>query len=355
MLSLRPVPRVRTLRCDVPRVKVRRILLVHLGCFGDAVMATAVPRELRERLPNAEIVWLTTREAAELVHSHPAVDSLVVPRGGRAGALMAALRLRRARADVAIDLEGSTLSGLVTWLSGAGIRLGHGDPGKISSLFLTHTVRPQSTYVRASERSLEVLNLLNLTPASFEPLLSIDAWDLEAAALMLREAGLPSDAQFVAIGPGTSHPRDRWRARFWSTVVDSLHYKYGLASVLLGSPQHTPLLRTIAERCGAPTVVLGGRTTLPQAAAVIKASRLFIGVDSGLVSLAVATKTPAVVVAGWPPRRTLPEERVTVVSPRLPWHRGVHFDRWTIDHLRPRHVVHTADGWLSNSTPWARK
>jgi heptosyltransferase-1 len=69
-----------------------------------------------------------------------------------------------------------------------------------------------------------------------------------------------------------------------------------LRPVLLGAPGDRPAAARIAA--GTPIVDLTGRTSLAQAAAIIKSARLVVGVDTGLTHIGVALGRPTVALFG---------------------------------------------------------
>ena len=101
-----------------------RFLLVRLGALGDIVHAIPVAAALRRAFPSARIDWLVSARHREILDLVPVVDRRLVIRdrpGADAGkSLPAAIgELRRARYDVAFDLQGLLKSAVLARLSGA--------------------------------------------------------------------------------------------------------------------------------------------------------------------------------------------------------------------------------------------
>lgn len=350
---------------------IQRILIVKLSAIGDVAMATPVPKALKERLPSSYIAWLVEDKAQEVVQGHPYLDEvIVVPRRRWAqlqkeGAWVKYLRevwafirqIRVRKFDLAIDLQGLFRSGLWTWLSGAPFRLGYSDAREGSRLFLTHVVQPSGHYVRSSERNLEVLSALGIRPASYELILWVAPEDVAYAEELLLNSGIMPGEDFVALCPATTRPNKHWTEEGFSEVIDRLAQEYGMKSVLLGSGADLPLLRRIAEGCAFPPVILAGRTTLKQAAAVIRKAKLLIGVDTGLLRFGLAMHTPSIALFGSTDPRHLREERVTILQKRLPCtpcrRRPICQDRDCLRAITPDEVMQAVDAWLSNSIPWA--
>ena len=114
-----------------------RVLIVRLGALGDVVHAIPVAAALRRVFPSARIDWLVSAKHREILDLVPAIDRRLVisdrpsraggPPGDDAGgtSLMAAIReLRRARYDVAFDLQGLIKSAALARSSGAARLIG---------------------------------------------------------------------------------------------------------------------------------------------------------------------------------------------------------------------------------------
>lgn len=336
------------------RVKVQRILVVNTGSFGEVVRSSALPRELKRRLPRAQIVWLTTPEGGELLENQRCVDLAAVPPvDGTAGLFALARSLSRHRFDLAITLDDGLRGAVAAWLSGARYRLGRCEAGRLSSILLTHVVHPRQAYVSSTERSLEVLDILQIRPASFAPVVELGPDDLGSAATVLRECGVHPDEQFAAVGAGCDAPHKRWPSEYFAAVIDRLYNEYGLRTVLLGAARHTKVLGRVARRCSSQPVELVGRTRLLQAAGIIRSARIFIGVDTGLVPLATAVGTPTVALFGRASRTPVPDERVTAVCEPPSPSGGARYPG--IVGVGPDEVMQAVDEWLCSPVPWALK
>lgn len=106
--------------------------------------------------------------------------------------------------DVAIDLSGLFRSGVITWFSGARVKLGFRESNEGSPLFYTHRVHG-SMKIHAIERYLKLAEFLGC-PVD-EVVYPFAPYDSEPA--VLRE--LPSE--FAVISPSAGKPANRWQAK----------------------------------------------------------------------------------------------------------------------------------------------
>lgn len=99
--------------------------------------------------------------------------------------------------------------------------------------------------------------------------------------------------RLVAVDAWATWPSRRWPSHRFFELVRLLNER-GFTTVELGSP--VPSEDGATYQPSLPThIKLYGKTTIRQAAAVLRASSLFIGNDSGLMHLAAAVGTPQVV------------------------------------------------------------
>jgi ADP-heptose:LPS heptosyltransferase len=98
-----------------------RILIVRFSSLGDVVKATALPRLIRRRYPGAHVTFVTSELHVPLVRGNPHVERAIGfrRRTGLRGLLRLALRLRRMRFHLVVDVHRSLRSRLLTALLGA--------------------------------------------------------------------------------------------------------------------------------------------------------------------------------------------------------------------------------------------
>ena len=127
------------------------------------------------------------------------------------------------------------------------------------------------------------------------PQLQMGEADIEPT---LHELGLKRGA-YVVFAPGAEFgPAKRWPARHFAELAAKLD----LPVVLLGSGKEAALCDEIAAPVNAAQpgkcLNLAGKTSLPQALALIAASRSTVSNDSGLMHVAAALGVPQVAIFG---------------------------------------------------------
>jgi ADP-heptose:LPS heptosyltransferase len=140
--------------------------------------------------------------------------------------------------------------------------------------------------------------------------------DAEFAADLVAGAG----KFVVCFGPGGGHSDlKRWPIENFAALGTGLQETYGATIVVIGGPDDAALGDALQKRLAPGAINLVGKTTLRQMAAVIKASRAYVGNDYGPTHIAAATDTPVVAVFGSSCRhRFEPAGRSLVVYRELP-------------------------------------
>jgi len=250
-----------------------RILFVTSNRLGDAVLSTGLLRHLIAAHPAAQITVVCGPVAEGLFARMPARERTIVlaKRGG--GRHWPPLWAATATTvwDLVVDIRGSALSWLVPTRRRAVFRGGRGP--KIAQLAA----------------------ILDLWPPPL-PVAWINEADRQAAGRLL-----PTGRPIIALAPTANWapkiwPVDRFAAAFRRLAATSIR---DAVPIVLGGPgpaeaaMAAPLLAELSE-----AINLVGRLSLPQVAACLARSAVFIGNDSGLMHLSAAAGAPTVGVFG---------------------------------------------------------
>lgn len=276
-----------------------RVLIVLMGAIGDVTRALPLLGRLRRGLPEAHVAWAIEPLAAPLLEDHPWLDErLLFYRPGGARAFVAFLREVRARGfTLAIDLQRSLKSGVVTVASGARERLGF---ARINSregnwLFCTRHLPAQNHHSSKLRQFLAFGDMLGLPPAPVDFGFRLRPEEEERVeALLGPAAGEPLAAFFV----GSSCPSRLWFPETTAEVLRALKARYGLRGVLLGGRGDMGFAAAVARAAQPAALDLTGRTTLRELIGVVARARLAVGPDSGPMHIAAAVGTPVISLWG---------------------------------------------------------
>lgn len=285
----------------------RSVLLIRLSAIGDVVMASGLITALRTRYPEVRLAWLVQPEARGLLEAHPGLDEVIVlPRGEwrrllregrwwRLGREIARFvrALRARRFDSAIDLQGLIKSGIWARLSGAPVRIGLGSKEGSGRLMTRVVDRPRGNDDIAAEY-VRLATLLGADADSYRMHVAVREADAMHIQELLARAGMVG--RYAVFCPFTTRPQKHWFDDRWVELARVLPARLGMPIVIAGGPGD----RAAADRivAHAPMVDLVGRTTIAQAAALIRDAALLVGVDTGLTHLGTAFGIPTVVLFG---------------------------------------------------------
>ncbi|NIN72243.1 MAG: lipopolysaccharide heptosyltransferase [Gemmatimonadetes bacterium] len=308
----------------------RSILIVRLTARGDVVFATPLIRAFRRTYPGARITWLAESHTADLVLHNPHLDEVIVwnrkewKRLLRRGRLLTLGRLaldfvrelRSREFDLAVDVHGLLRAGAMTYLSGAPTRVGLGST-EGSSLLMTHVIpRDSSDLPQVASEYLYIARELGLDVSDFRLDVVLSQKDEESARGIITREGLTDG--YAVICPFTTRDWKHWFEDRWANLVDRMQADLGLTTVILGGPDDREADRRIREAVRGKVVSLVGKTSLSEAAALVKFARLLVGVDTGLTHVASAFERPTVALFGSNiPYSEPPTDRTRIIVHRL--------------------------------------
>ncbi len=281
-----------------PLADIQRLLIVKTSSIGDVLHALPIVSAIKDAAPHLEIGWVVRKRCADILHGNPAIDHLYVLPNSPAFGELAALRrtLCAARYDIALDMQGLALSGLITWLSGAPLRVSWDRNREGNALFLTHPIVPGRAK-DAHEIDLlygfaEALGAYTPHPEyTPQPYLAAE----NAAKAAERLSALPRPR--IALNVGASRAYKRWPLESWTEVAQSLTQS-GRSVVFVGDRADAETVALITPHLTGGFVNLAGQTTLRELASVLAECDLLISGDSGPMHLAVAVGTPTVAIFG---------------------------------------------------------
>jgi lipopolysaccharide heptosyltransferase II len=276
-----------------------RILVTRLQYLGDVVISLALVQKLREHFPRATIDYLTRSDGADVLTGEPAIEAVhTVPSDGLAEQLKLIQRLRGRRYAVAVDLYSNPRSALLTWLSGARMRIGGSRRGRRQ--FYTH-----ATAVPAEVRSASEFHLYHVRPLGIEgppvkPLLTISKAERREATAFLEAQGLDLNMPVVGLHPGGKWEVKRWPPEFFAALATRLSSAYGMQIAVLSGPGEEAWRDAVvngAKAVGAGLAVLP-TLSIRRTAAIVQTLDGAVMNDGGIMHVSVAVGTPTVGIFG---------------------------------------------------------
>jgi lipopolysaccharide heptosyltransferase I len=292
-----------------------RIAIVKLSSLGDVIHALPVARALRRRFPDASLTWIVEARELAILRDHPDLDRVIPvdtrrwrrliwrPAGARQvwqklGRL--STRVRAARFDVAIDLQGLLKSGVLTAYTGAPLRIGFGVGHcreRANALFTNRRVTPPPGAVHVVDQYLSLLSALDVPagPAEFHVPPRPPA-ELRMDEFLV-ERGFKSTDRIVALNPGAGRADKRWSVRHFRALAERLGTEGGARILLLWGPDEVHMARQIGDGLTS-RAILAPPTDLDELTSLLRRVSLMIASDTGPLHLAAAVGTPALGLFG---------------------------------------------------------
>lgn len=280
---------------DLRALRPARVCIIKPSALGDVANAFSTLHALHELWPEASFAWIINKSLRGLVDNHPLIDDVIVydranirfsPQGLRS--LAGFIRgLPGHRFDLAIDLQGLLRSGLMTAATRAPVRVGLADAREGAALFYTHRITPPGSIdeAHAIDRLLAVASAFGADVSRPRPVTAIAESDRAWANTMLATVARPR----LLINLGARWETKRWPPAHFAEVARRAVLERGAGLCAIGAPEDRPLVEQFLARLAPiPVLDLGGRTTLPQLAALAKQSDVILSNDTGPLHLAVA-------------------------------------------------------------------
>lgn len=274
------------------------MLIVKTTSLGDVIHNLPVINDIRSGMPQMQIDWVVEESFADIPRMHPGVGQVftVAMRRWRKQLFSAATRhelsalkqqLRAQHYDLVLDTQGLLKSALIARLANAPR---HGYDRKsirepLAACLYEHTHKvPKTLHAVTRIRQLAAAALGYAAPDSLP--------DYGISAGTCSNLQLPQ--RFVIGLHGSSRDSKLWPLEHWIALAAEVH-AHGLALVLpWGSQAEHKRALEIAEK-SAQTIVLP-RLGLQTLAAVIAGAKAAVGVDTGLMHLAVALKKTSIAI-----------------------------------------------------------
>ena len=270
-----------------------RAVVIQTAFLGDVVLTTGLLTHLAERFGPVDVV--TTRAAAALLETHPAVQRVLVydKRGadrGIGGLIRAARELRRAGYARAYLPHRSIRTAALALLARIPERIGFA--GSAGGLGYTRLV-PRPVRGHEAERILALAQ--PDAGAQARVALGLTAQDRQEAAAWLEDHGVAEP--FVAIAPGSIWGTKRWPG------YSELAARIPEPVVIIGGPEDRALGDAIAAAARGRVHVAAGALSLRGSAALVERALVLVTNDSAPLHLGSAVGTRTVAIFG----PTIPE------------------------------------------------
>ena len=286
-------------------MSIKNVLVVKLSAIGDVIHALPVSYAIKESFPEAKVTWVVEPPAYDLLTNNPYIDHILLfekKKFKTIGGLLKNLpgisaELKKIKYDVALDLQGLGKSAVITYLSGAPVKLGCCNMREFSHL-VSKPVCGRNQNGHIVERYLDVVRELGCKVEKVVFPVAITEKEADIANKLMVQAGMNMKNPYVVLAVGANWPNKRWPTNLYAELVDILYAKDIIPVVIGGGVVDARLVAEINEQAEIPPVDLVGKTTLKELAYIIQNAKAIVGGDTGPMHLAAGLGKTVVALMG---------------------------------------------------------
>jgi heptosyltransferase III len=283
--------------------RIRKILCIKLWGLGNLVIIYPLLYKLKEKFPEAQLIFFTFNLNKGFLESNQAVDRIIYFEFSTnifrilRQLINLIITFKKERVDLLLNFETfNNTSALFSYLIKPPIRIGVNN--RYEKIFYTYSI-----YNKKTEHISQVFsNLLRPLDINFH----YNYFGLKGSEKnrnriknILIHLGIDN---FVCIHPGTSEnfKGKRYREDYFSELSNLIIDKYNYSILFTGTKKEKDLIKDIMKRCFVKNKVfdLSGNLTIWEFTELLRKTFLFISNDSGPVHIAASLGVNTVVFYG---------------------------------------------------------
>lgn len=284
----------------------RNVLVVKSSSLGDIIHTLPAVSAFRKRWPEARITWLVKKSWAAILEGNPAIDN-IWPVDFSLRSWPALIRdLRQGGYDLVLDFQGLFRSGLMSWLSGAPVRVGFSRAREGAPLFYTDPVALEGMEsvpwrlgeIHAVDRNLALVGYLGADSSGLPYHFPDVPSDRNTIRELLQRAQVGEQDYLIGVAPWSRATLKCWPLDRFVELCRLMVSEGNIRPVLIGAgsdSNYTGPFRDF-ERRGLLNLV--GKITLRQLPVLLRQVRALVGNDSAPLHLAAGLGIPVVGLYG---------------------------------------------------------
>lgn len=306
----------------------KKILLIKLRNIGDVLLTTPLYRILKENFPHSHLSVLINKGTEEVLEKNPFIDEVIVfdRKIKQLNILQRFIKefiflrdIKRREFDVTIDLTGGDRASIISYFSGAKLRIGKKSKGFLGKSLLYSKLVEVDKNKHSVLQNLEILEKMGIVSQKVKVELFVSKDEINWANKFLqnemRQIRNCNDFQILHEKFILVHPTSRWLFKCWSddymAEVISWMAKNDINVILTSSKEEGELkkINSIINIIKTKTlndyqnfmervINLSGRLNLRQLIAICSISHMFFGVDSAPMHIAAALNKPVIALFG---------------------------------------------------------
>lgn len=276
----------------------KRILLTRMKYIGDVVLTTPIIKTLRMTYPDAYIAYLGDAKAVSLLENNPYLNE-IIPFDFTKDSFSYQMKMYAAmftgNYDLTIDLYSNPRSALMTFATGAKVRIG-GDARGRGKLY-TIRISDDGSLKSAIDYHYQSLAPLGITGKEHTTEIFLTDKEKKDGLDVLRSIGVAPSKPVIAIHPGATWPNKIWLKEQFSALISRLVKETDVEIVLSPGPKDAELM-TILSQANPMRVHTLPLLPVRPLAAVLSQCSVFVSNDCGPMHIGVAVGTKTIGIFG---------------------------------------------------------
>ncbi len=272
---------------------VKKILCIKPRGIGDIVLSTIILENLKAHFTNVKIDYLTEHFAVDAVNSNPLVNK-VLSMAKTEFPLKVALRIRKEKYNMIIDLWSNPRSAQITFLSGVKYRVGYSYRGR-KYAYNIHGTSEKGIH-HSAEHNLELLKVIDVPIISKRIHFYVRKEDKLFADKYFDSQKLINN-KVIGIIPAGGWASKRCDAAKWIEICKSVLQKYDVHFLILWGAGDEDDAHKIKTELG-NKISLAPKTDLLQLTGLISKCDMIIANDSGPMHISAALGKPTLGIFG---------------------------------------------------------
>ncbi|MCK9425600.1 MAG: glycosyltransferase family 9 protein [Ignavibacteriaceae bacterium] len=287
----------------------KKILVVRQhNQLGDLLASVSVFRALKEKFPSAKVAVIVSPTNKNALHKSKFIDELFVFDKSKIFSfdyikkMIHFLRKDYDLAIVPVTVSISFTSNLLCRVANAKIRIGPNSlSGKenLSAFFFDRRINldwKKYPDANVSDFSLDLLRPFGISTNDFGSEICYDEKDEQDAKEFL-QSYTRKRGKIIGLHVGAGKPPNRWSFENFIALINLLEENYQPAIYLTGWPDDLEIIEIIQHNVSSETKLFWNKG-IPEVAALIAKSDLFITNDTGIMHVAGTTPTPQISIFG---------------------------------------------------------
>lgn len=272
--------------------EIKKILCIKPRGIGDIVLSTIILDSLKNAFPNSEIHYLTEHFAKQSLSNNPLITK-VLTMGKKDFPLKTALKIRKEKYDLLLDLWSNPRSAQITFLSGVKLRAGFAYRGRKYAYNILATSERGDYH--SAEHNLKILEALNIPITSKRLHFYVDENDFKKAKEFIANNFL--NEKIIGIIPAGGWESKRCDKEKWVSICKEIIKSIDVKFLILWGPGDEIDAEFIKANLS-QKAVLAPSTELKGMTALMKHCSLIIANDSGPMHISAAIGLPTLGIFG---------------------------------------------------------